>query len=60
MLRVTFFFLFFENIPVVVDIQRIINKLLSNPNHRPSFETTVLIADDIFRYIKNDFADDSQ
>ena len=27
MLRVTFFFLFFENIPVVVDIQRIINKL---------------------------------
>ena len=28
MLRVTFFFLFFENIPVVVDIQRIINKLL--------------------------------
>ncbi len=29
----------------------IINKLLSNPNHRPSFETTVLIADDIFKYI---------
>lgn len=40
--------------------KKIIAQILSNPNHCPGYETTVLIAYDIISYIKNDLNDDSE
>lgn len=39
--------------------KKIIDQLLANPNHRPCYESTVLIAYDIFMYITCDAGEDS-